>query len=127
MWSAAKQLLLTAISPPTAASDPPTAASAAPEHAAEEGAGVRPVPVGEMLAVDSHRRQFFREFVSGDLRVEVGCFVKVFLEEPDPDGESLGVGVVLAIYLSPAEEEEVCVDIRWFSKPRELRLSRRKM
>ena len=136
MWSAAKQLLLTAISPPTAPSplsqraDLTKRPSAAPDDEVEgSSVPVKPMPVGEVLAVDGHRRQFFRELVSGDLRVEVGSFVKVFLEEADPDGETLGVGMVLAVFLSPSEqeEEEVFVKVRWFSKPKELRLSKRKM
>ena len=136
MWSAAKEFLLTTLSPHVASShhrdvDLNPVSSAAPDDASEEREAsihVKPVPEGELLAVDRFRRQFFRAVVCGDLRIEVGSFVKIFLEESDPDGETLGVGLVLAIFLSLADsEEEVFAEVRWFSKPKELRLSRRKM
>lgn len=128
MWSAAKGLLRGVLSLPDSpvhagSPSPPLAPSQPTEEEPREASSEPPQPCGEVLAVVGPRR-FFGALTWRGQRVGTGSFVKVFLEDSDPDGEALGVGVVLTIHEA---DDDVLLEVRWFSKPKELRLSKRKM
>jgi hypothetical protein len=95
--------------------------------------------VGEAAPSSGGRNLYVPSMRCQDFLVKAGSFIKVNMEDADADGEVLGVCAVLAISAPAAgaeeadaggseeDEEETMLYVKWFAKPSEICMSKKKL
>jgi hypothetical protein len=84
-------------------------------------------PIGEAIYIDDKENTFYQSLMWKGFTVVIGAYIKVQLAHPDPDGETLGVALVTAIFFDNTNDRELFLEVKWFSKPKELELSKKKL
>jgi len=79
---------------------------------------------GEPVHIGEDGTKYYTEILVHDLRVALGDFVRVNLDEPDEAGEMFAFAQVLAFYED--DSQFMFAEVRWFAKPEEVCAIRKK-